>query len=96
MDFCLLLKICAKILVKTLVKTETETDVLKTSSKQVSQKTTGDFIGNKTADRSTKFWKTPQEDNSKIVTNKDDREIAKERYISFKKRQKTIDDLRLI
>ena len=44
MDFCLLLKICAKILVKTLVKTETETDALKTSSKQVSQKTTGDLL----------------------------------------------------
>ena len=44
----------------------------------------------------TKISKTSLQNNSETVTNEYDKEIAKERYISPKQRQKIIDDLRLI
>ena len=53
-----------------------ETDAMKNSSKRVIQKTeakaTGDLIGNKIANRITKF-----QNNTETVTNKDDKEIPK-------------------
>ena len=61
------------------------TDVLKTSSKRAIHKiakATGDFIGKKIANEITKFSKTSQYNNSEIVTNENDKEIPKERYIS--------------
>ena len=44
----------------------------------------------------TKVSKTSPKNNSETVTNEHDKEIPKERYVSPKERQKTIDDLRLI
>ena len=71
------------------------TDAIKTASKRAIQKTaelTGDLIGNKTADKTTRVSKISPQNNS--VTNKE--EILRERYISLERRQKIIDDLRLI
>ena len=68
-------------------------DVLKTSSKRVIQKTietTGDLIGNKTANEVTRVSKNPQQNNSEIVTNKHDKGIPKERYVSPEERQEII------
>ena len=39
--------------------------------------------------------KDSQQNNSKTVTNKHDKEIQKERYISPEERQEIIDELRL-
>ena len=67
------------------------TDTLNTSSKRVIQNTaeaTGDFIGNKIANKITWFSK-----NSETVTNKHDKKIPKERYIHPEERQKIIDNL---
>ena len=78
---------------------QSATDALKTTSKRVIQKTaevTGDLIGNKIANRITKVSKNIQQNNSETVTNANDTEIPKERYISPEERQKIIDDLRLI
>ena len=74
------------------------TESLKTTSKRVIQKlaeATGDLIGNKVADRITKVSKNSQQNNSEIVTNENDKEIPKERYIPPEERKKIIDDLRL-
>ena len=60
-------------------------EALKTTSKTVIQKTaaaTGDFIGHKIADRSTKISKASQEIKSETITSKHGKEIPKERYIS--------------
>ena len=54
------------------------------------------MIGNKIANRITKVSKNSQQNNSETVTNENDKEIPKERYISPEERQKIIDDLRLI
>ena len=62
-------------------------NALKTSSKSVIQKTaeaTCDFLGNKIATRITKVSQNSQENNSETVTNDNDKEIPKERYISPK------------
>ena len=72
---------------------QSATDVFKTSSKRVIQKTanaTGDLIGNKIADKITRV-KRPRKDN--LETNEE--EIPRERYISPELRQKIIDDLRV-
>ena len=69
------------------------TDAFKTASKQAIQKTreaTGDFIGNKIADRITKLSKNPE-----TVSSEHEKEIPKERYISPEARQDVIDELRL-
>ena len=74
------------------------TDVFNTASKRAIQKTaetTGDLIGNKIIDKITKVSKNLQQNNSEIVTNENDKEILKERYISPEERQETIDELRL-
>ena len=44
----------------------------------------------------TKASKSSQENNSQTVTNENDKEIPKERYISPEERQKIIDNLRSI
>ena len=59
------------------------------------------MIGNKIADKMTKVSKTLPNNSSETVTNEtenveQDKEIPKERYISSEKRQKIIDDLRVI
>ena len=41
----------------------------------------------------TKILKTSQQNNSKTVANKNDREVPKERYLSPEERQKFIDNL---
>ena len=66
--------------------TTTRIDAAKTASKRVVQKTaeaTGDFIGNKIADKFTSIGK-PKE-----------KEKTKEIYIPPEKRQQIIDDLKL-
>ena len=81
------------------------TDALKTNSIiQKTAETTGDLIGNKTSDTITKSYdgkitvvsKNSQQKNSETVTNEHNKEIPKERYVSLEKRQKIIDNLRLI
>ena len=42
-----------------------------------------------------KFSKNLQQNNSEIVTNENNKEISKERYISPEKRREIIDNLRL-
>ena len=54
------------------------------------------LIDNKIADRITKFSKNLQKKISETVTNENDKEIPKERYISPEERQKIIDNFRLI
>ena len=54
------------------------TDVLKTTSKRVIQKTvetTGDLISNKSSDKITKASKNSQKSNSETITNDNDKEI---------------------
>ena len=43
-----------------------------------------------------KVTKNPQQTNPETVTNENDKEMPKERYISPKERQKIIDNLRSI
>ena len=59
-------------------------------------RSTGDSIGNKIADKIAKILKDVQQNNSEAITNEDDNEIPKEKYISPEEIQKIIDDLRLI
>ena len=117
MDFCLLLTIWVQILVKNISKKlsdkysqklfdhakQSATDVLKTTSKRVIQKTaaaTDDLIGNKIPSKIIEVSKNSQQNNSETVINKHDKEIPKEipkeRYISPEQRQKIIDNSRLI
>ena len=75
------------------------TDALKTNIKRVIQKTakaTGDLIGNKITNRITKVSKNSLQNHSETATNKDDKEIRKNRYITSEERQEIIDELRLI
>ena len=53
------------------------------------------MIGNKFANKITKESKNSQQNNSETVTNKNDKEISRERYISPEKRQDIIDKLSL-
>ena len=73
------------------------TDVIETASKRAIQKTsetTGDLIGNKVADKITSVSKkSPKKLHSQ---NENEIEIPKERYISPEKRQKNIDEIRLL
>ena len=77
-------------MVKKLMDTATKTgiDAPKTASKRVVQKTagaTGDFIGNKMADKITSLGKTKSEEKEK-------EEQRQEIYIPPEKRQQLIDD----
>ena len=80
-------------------------DAGKTASKGAIQKTAEaiyDFIGNKIVDvvansyndRAREVSKNSQQNNSETVTNKHDKEISKEKYISPEEIQENI-DLRL-
>ena len=74
------------------------TDAFKTSLKRVIQKTaeaTGDLMGNKIANRTTKVSKNQKQSNSEKVTNEHDKDISKERYVSPEEIQEIIDELRL-
>ena len=57
---------------------------------------TGDLIGNKIANKITKVPRSSLQNNSETITNKHDKEIPKERYISPEERKKIIDNLTLI
>ena len=59
-------------------------------------KATGNLAGDKVVDAMMKVPKTSQQNNSETVTNENDKEIPKERYISPNERQKIIAYLRLI
>ena len=74
------------------------TDAIKTVSKRAIQKTaeaTGDLIGNKIADKITSISK---KSTKKLPTIDEDAKLStyKKRYISPKKRQQIIDELRLV
>ena len=72
------------------------TDGLKTSSKRIIQKGaegTRDLNGNEVVNKITKVSKNSQENNSERVTNENDKEIPKERYISSEERPKILDNL---
>ena len=56
---------------------------------------TSDLIGNKIVNSITKVSKSSQQNNSETVTNKHDKEITKEKYISTNERQEIVDKLRL-
>ena len=74
------------------------TDAIKTASKRAIQKTaeaTGDLVGNKIADKIT-AKPSKKSQNEEIQSNEANNETPKERYISPKKRQQIIDELRLI
>ena len=74
-------------------------DALKTSWKRVIKKTpeaTGDLTGNKIANKITWVSKNSQQNYWDTVISEHDKEIPKQRYISPEKRQKIIDELRLI
>ena len=72
------------------------TDAIKTASKKAIQKaaeTTGELTGNKIADKITSASKSSNKLYSQ--NNLDETDTSKERYISPKKRQQLIDELRL-
>ena len=50
----------------------------------------------KITDRTANFSKNVQKNNSETVTNENDKEIPKKRYISLEERQDIIDNIRLI
>ena len=73
-------------------------DAFKTTSKRVVQKTaktTGELIGDKIANRITKVTKKSQQINLETVTDENDKETPKEKYISPKERQEVINEPRL-
>ena len=82
---------------------QSATDTLKTGSKRAIQKileATGDLLVNKIADEIFKVSESSSQNSSETAESETknigfDTEIPKERYISHKKRQKIIDDLRL-
>ena len=77
---------------------ESAADALKTTPKRVRQKTeeaAGDLIGNKTADKIIQVSRNSQQNNSETVTNENDNEISKERYLSPEKKQGMINDLKV-
>ena len=79
-------------------------NALKTVSKRAIQKApeaTVDLIGKKIADKVPKVSKTSSQSKSQVLRNKTenmepDKEIPKERYVTPEKRQKIIDNLKLI
>ena len=109
MDFCLLLQIMGENIGKYMSKNlsgkyswkllhhakKYATDALKTSSKQVIQKTpeaTGDLIGNKIANKITKLQKI----YNKIIQRQLQMSMIKKylnKYVSPEERQETIDEI---
>ena len=77
---------------------KSRTDTIKTASKRAIQRTaeaTGDFIGNKIADKQTSISKKFSVEHSKELQN-DEIHVPQERYISPDKRQQIIDELRVV
>ena len=79
------------------------TDALKTASKRVIQKTAearGDLISKKIADKITSVSKKSSAHSTELYSKNVDAnreiEVPKKRYTSPKKRQKIIDELRLV
>ena len=75
---------------------QSTTDALKTTSKRVLltvAETTGDLIGNKIANRMMKVSQHLQQNNSETVTNENDKDMPKGRFISPEEKHKFIDDL---
>ena len=70
---------------------QSATDALKTTSKRVIQKATGDMISNKNANKIMRIPKNSQQNNSEKVTNEHDKGITKERYKSPEGRKKIIE-----
>ena len=62
---------------------------------QKTAKANDDLTGNKIGDRITKVSQNSQQNNSEPVSNENDKELPKERYISLEEKQNVIDDLRL-
>ena len=62
---------------------------------QKTAKATDDLTCNKIGDRITKVSQNSQQNNSEPVSNENDKELPKERYISLEEKQNVIDDLRL-
>ena len=86
-------------MVKKLTDTAIKTgkDFATTAGKKIVHKSaeaTGDVIGNKIADKITSASKKPHDEE--IQSTKVNNEIPNERYISPKKRQQIINELRLI
>ena len=76
---------------------QSATDALKTTSKKEIQKiaeAAGDLTGCKITSRITKISRSSSQNNSETITNKHDKEIPKERYISPEERQKIIEYLK--
>ena len=76
---------------------QTTTDALKAFSKIAIQKiaeATGDLIGDKIANRIINLSRSSLQNNSETITNKNDKEIPKKRYISPEERHEVINDLR--
>ena len=75
------------------------TDPFKTATKRIIQKIAGAtrdlIVNNKITDRIIKVPKNSQQNNSETVTNENDKERRKERYISPVKIQEIIDGLKL-
>ena len=74
------------------------TDAFKTALKRAIQKgaaAIGDLIGNKRANKVTKFSKNSKQDNSEIITNEQDKGIPNEIYIFPEKGQEIIDEMRI-
>ena len=77
---------------------KSRTDTIKTASKRAIQRTaesTGDFIGNKIADKRTSISKKFSVEHSKALQN-DEIHVPQETYISSDKRQQIIDELRVV
>ena len=71
-------------------------NVFKADSKRAIQKTeekTAYFFVTKKSNGITKVSKISEQNNSEKVTNKSDKEIPKEKYVSLEERQNIIDDL---
>ena len=54
------------------------------------------MFGDKITNGITKVSKNSPQNNSETVTNEQDKEIPKERYISPEERQQIIDDMRVL
>ena len=73
------------------------TDAIKTASKRAIQKTSGDLIGNKSADKITSVSKKSTKELPNDETEVDvEKTTPKKRYISPEERQQTIDELKLV
>ena len=75
------------------------TDVIKTASKKVSQKTaeaTGDLIDNKIADKITSASKKKSNNNNNNNNENVELTTHKKKYISPEERQQVINELRLV